>query len=130
MYTVVRLLFTLCSFENNFKGYYTMLIVSYTGYYWEAVCNSFQLHVDQYYSECSSIIMTLFIDCFNFLAKYSYYSEPMFCSLGIIPFVTSVVNGGLAVCGSLFTSLFIDKVRLSIMRIHIMVNRLHEPQLL
>ncbi len=43
---------------------------------------------------------------------YSYYSEPLFCSLGIVPFVTALVIGGLILCGNIFSILVIDKVSL------------------
>ncbi len=41
----------------------------------------------------------------------SFYSEPLFCSLGIVPFVTALVIGGLTLCGTTFTTIFIDKVQ-------------------
>ncbi|XP_064402965.1 uncharacterized protein LOC135348620 isoform X2 [Halichondria panicea] len=39
-----------------------------------------------------------------------FYSEPLFCSLGIVPFVTALVIGGLTLCGTTFTTIFIDKL--------------------
>ncbi|XP_064403244.1 probable metabolite transport protein CsbC isoform X3 [Halichondria panicea] len=39
-----------------------------------------------------------------------FYSEPLFCSLGIVPFVTALVIGGLTLCGTTFTTIFIDKI--------------------
>ncbi|XP_064405239.1 uncharacterized protein LOC135350390 isoform X4 [Halichondria panicea] len=39
-----------------------------------------------------------------------YYSEPLFCSLGIVPFVTALVIGGLILCGNIFSILVIDKL--------------------
>ena len=41
---------------------------------------------------------------------YSVYSESLFCSLGILPFVTALVIGSMAICGTTFTTIFIDKV--------------------
>ncbi|XP_064403258.1 putative metabolite transport protein YwtG [Halichondria panicea] len=39
-----------------------------------------------------------------------FYSEPLFCSLGIAPFVTAIVIGVMSLCGTIFTTLFIEKL--------------------
>ncbi len=44
-------------------------------------------------------------------SSYSFYSEPLFCSLGIAPFVTAIVIGVLSLCGGIFITLFIEKVQ-------------------
>ncbi len=49
-------------------------------------------------------------DDYNYLLACSFYSEPLFCSLGIAPFVTAIVIGLLSLCGTLFTTIFVDKV--------------------
>ncbi len=40
----------------------------------------------------------------------SFFSEILFCSLGIVPFVTATVVGVLAFVGTILTTAFIDKV--------------------
>ncbi len=59
------------------------------------------------YTIASSVCIVPFH--FNFL--YSFYSEPLFCSLGIAPFVTAIVIGVLSLCGGIFITLFIEKVQ-------------------
>ncbi len=59
--------------------------------------------------------MSSLISSYNYVNNLtaSFYSEPLFCSLGIVPFVTALVIGGLTLCGTTFTTIFIDKVQYS-----------------
>ncbi len=38
------------------------------------------------------------------------YSEPLFCSLGVAPFVTAIVVGVMSLVGAVFVTLFVEKV--------------------
>ena len=54
---------------------------------------------------------SLLVDyCLHNNIKCSFYSEPLLCSLGVVPFVSSILIGILTLCGTLFTTGTIDKV--------------------
>ncbi|XP_064403728.1 glucose transporter GlcP-like [Halichondria panicea] len=58
------------------------------------------------------IILGILILVFQFATgnHIYFYSESLFCTLGVPPFVTSLIVGVCSVCGAIFANLFIDKL--------------------
>ena len=71
-------------------------------------CTFFQVLVEQLF--CKFFIWCFYTQITYLIPLFSFYSEPLFCSLGVAPFVTAIVIGIMGLSGTLFTTFLVEKV--------------------